>query len=269
MNHQTLQLDDNRTFAWRETGEGTPLVLVHGWSMSSAVFAEALAELSSDFRVLAPDLRGHGFSSPGDVYHLEALANDLLQWLDALGISQTHLLGWSLGGQVCMQLASRAPERVEKLALVCSTPRFCSGDDWEGGLSPTQVRAMERNLKRNFLGTMGDFFFSMFAGEQHPPERYRQILKESVRSVPQIDPKVSVGGLLTLRDSDLRTVAAQLKLPVLVHYGALDTITPRLAGDWLAENIPGATRVCDDLCGHAPFFSRPGETFAMWREYFA
>jgi len=269
MNHQTLELRDGHALAWREAGQGAPLVLVHGWSMSSAVFIEALAALSADYRVLAPDLRGHGYSSPGEPYHLEALSEDLLFWLDALGVVNAHFLGWSLGGQVCMQIASDAPQRIKKLALVCSTPRFCNGDGWEGGLSPTQVRAMERNLKRNFLGTMGEFFFSMFAGEEHPPERYRQILKDSVRSVPQITPEVSVGGLMTLRDSDLRDVAEKLSCPTLVHYGALDLITPRAAGDWLADAIPGAEQVCEGSCGHAPFFSCPEKTFSVWREYFS
>jgi pimeloyl-[acyl-carrier protein] methyl ester esterase len=269
MSFATMSLNDGRTLAWREAGHGTPLVLVHGWSMSSAVFLEALEELSSDYRVLAPDLCGHGHSDPGEEYGLEKLADDLMQWLDHLGISSCNLLGWSLGGQVSMQMALNSPERFLKLALVCTTPRFCSGDGWEGGLSPTQVRAMERNLKRNFMGTMGDFFFSMFAGEQHPPERYRQILQRSVRSVPPITSEVSIGGLLTLRDSDVREHAEQLGCPVLVHYGALDTITPRAAGDWLSQKIPGARSVCVEGVGHAPFFSQPAETFELWREFFA
>lgn len=269
MSHATLTLDDGRVLAWREAGEGTPLVLVHGWSMSSAVFLEAIDELSSDFRVLAPDLCGHGHSEPGSDYRLEQLADDLMQWLDHLEISSCNLLGWSLGGQVCMKMVTSAPERFQKLSLVCATPRFCSGDGWEGGLSPTQVKAMERNLKRNFMGTMGDFFFSMFAGEQHPPERYRQILQQSVRSVPPISSEVSINGLLTLRDSDIRRTAEKLGCPVLVHYGELDTITPRAAGDWLAQQIPGARKVCVEGVGHAPFFSQPVETFKLWREFFS
>ena len=269
MSHATMTLGDGRTLAWREAGEGPPLVLVHGWSMSSAVFLEALDELSSAYRVLAPDLRGHGHSEPGAGYRLEQLADDLMLWLDHLDISSCNLLGWSLGGQVCMQMVISAPERFQKLALVCSTPRFCNGDGWDGGLSSTQVRAMERNLKRNFIGTMGDFFFSMFAGEQHLPERYRQILQRSVRSVPPISAEVSVAGLLTLRDSDVRGYAEKLDCPVLVHYGALDAITPSTAGDWLSQQIPGARSVCVEGVGHAPFFSQPAETFELWREFFA
>jgi len=269
MSHRVLTLSDGRTCAWREAGEGSPLVLLHGWSMSSAVFLEALTALSARFRVLAPDLRGHGYSSPAPGYTHDALAGDVSAWLDALHLRSFSLLGWSLGGQVAMQLAEREPERVARLALVCSTPRFCNGEGWEGGLSSTQVRAMERNLKRNFMGTMADFFFSMFAGEQHPPERYRAILKESVRSVPPISSEVSIAGLLTLRDGDLRAAAARLSCPTLVHYGALDTITPRHAGDWLAKAIPGARSVCVQNVGHAPFFSRPEETFALWEEFFA
>jgi len=269
MSSHQLRFDDGRVLAWREAGEGPPLVLLHGWSMSSAVFLETIEVLSPIFRVLAPDLRGHGFSSPAQDYSHEAMARDVSSLLDQLDIKGYGLLGWSLGGQVAMQLAGHEPERVERLALVCSTPRFCNGDGWEGGLSPAQVRAMERNLKRNFAGTMADFFFSMFAGEQHPPERYRSILQKSVRSVPPISGEVSIAGLLTLRDGDQRDTATRLSCPTLVHYGELDTITPRRAGDWLAASIPGARSVCIQGVGHAPFFSRPQESFTLWREFFA
>jgi len=269
MNHQSIKFSDGRTFAWREAGAGKPLVLIHGWSMSSAVFINACEALANDYHVLAPDLRGHGYSSPGDGYGLDELSTDVQYWLDVLELDNVDLLGWSLGGQVSIRFAVEQPGRVNKLALVCTTPRFCNGDGWEGGLSPTQVRAMERNLKRNFAGTMGDFFFSMFAGEEHTPQFYKDILQQSVRSVPQIDSLVSLGGLMTLRDTDLRNMVSALTCPTLVHYGALDTITPRAAGDWLADNISGADSCCDETCGHAPFFSRSEETYSLWREFFA
>ena len=166
-------------------------------------------------------------------------------------------------------MAVDSPQRVRRLALVCSTPRFCNGDGWEGGLPATQVKAMERNLKRNFAGTMGDFFFSMFAGESLPPERLRQILRESVRSVPPAASEVSVAGLSTLRDSDLRATARRLSCSTLVHYGDRDVITPPAAGVWLSENIDGAHRHCAIGLGHAPFFSAATTTFEVWREFFA
>ncbi|TLM62995.1 MAG: alpha/beta fold hydrolase, partial [Deltaproteobacteria bacterium] len=66
--------------AWRESGTGRPLVLVHGWSLSGAAFAELAASLDG-FRVLLPDLPGHGQSTPPAGVSLPALAGDLAAWL--------------------------------------------------------------------------------------------------------------------------------------------------------------------------------------------
>jgi len=269
VSHQSLTLPDGQTIAWREAGSGPPLVLIHGWSMSSAVFVEAIEALAPGFRVLAPDLRGHGYSSPGNEYALPGLAGDVLRWLDALEIPSCGLLGWSLGGQVAMRLAVDHPERFTRLALVCATPRFCSGDDWDGGLPPTQVRVMERNLRRDFNATLVDFFYRMFAGETIPPARFQQILRASVRSVPPIRSEVTLGALQTLRDADLRETAASLNCPTLVHYGSLDAITPPEAGAWLSRAIPGCREARVEGVGHAPFFARPDPSFALWREFFA
>jgi len=269
MSHRVQTLADGRTLAWREAGSGRPLVLLHGWSMSSAVFLEAIEALAPTFRVLAPDLRGHGYSSPGEDYSLGSLSDDVRCWLDSQGIGGCSLLGWSLGGQVAMQLAARLPERVERLALVCATPCFCSGEGWDGGLPATQVRAMERNLKRDFNATLVDFFDRMFAGEAFPQERRAQILRDCVRSVPPIRSEVTLGALQTLRDADLRELAKRVACPTLVHYGALDIITPAAAGSWLAHTIAASREACVEGVGHAPFFSRPAESFALWREFFA
>ena len=94
---QRQMLLDGRLFAWRELGVGQPLVLLHGWSMSSAVFNEALDRLATHFRVLAPDLRGHGHSAPGPDYALSSLAADVSAWCDALQVGPVNPPGWSLG----------------------------------------------------------------------------------------------------------------------------------------------------------------------------
>ena len=134
-------LADGRMIFYREAGSGQTLLLLHGWSMSSAVFQEVMQLLANDFHVLAPDLSGHGASElSGTNLDLDMLAADLEELLGLLQTDTVHLLGWSLGGQVALQMVKRDQIQIEKLILVATTPLFVSTTDWQNGLPPTQVR---------------------------------------------------------------------------------------------------------------------------------
>ena len=97
---QRCQLGNGRQLAWREWGNGSPLLMLHGWSMSSAVFAEVAQILGQYFRVLCPDLPGHGASDPAPDTSLPAFSEILGEWYLTLQLPAAALLGWSLGGQV-------------------------------------------------------------------------------------------------------------------------------------------------------------------------
>ena len=110
------KLADSREIFYRESGTGPVLVLLHGWSMSSAVFLEVLPQLAKSHRVLAVDLPGHGASELDDIdYSLDTLAGNVEAWLQQLGLNRCALLGWSLGGQVALQMHLR--RRVGKIAF--------------------------------------------------------------------------------------------------------------------------------------------------------
>jgi pimeloyl-[acyl-carrier protein] methyl ester esterase len=259
-------LADNRRLSYREAGSGRPLILLHGWAMSSAVFAEALVELGADFRVLAPDLRGHGESAEREGYAFTDFAADIEEWMVGLDLCDAAAVGWSLGGQVLLELYPRLRSRISRLVLVGTTPRFAAGPDWQAGLPEVQVRAMARDLKRNYLKTMGDFFALQFAGEELSRERYRQIVDFAVRGGRLPDPTVVVAALETLRTFDLRERVAAIDCPALVVHGTLDRITLPDAGRWLADHLPKA-RLEMLPAGHVPFLSQPAAVFALWRDF--
>ena len=252
---------------YRESGRGRPLVLLHGWSMSSAVFAEALSAFSNDYRVLAPDLRGHGDSEAGPGYRLADLTGDIRQWMEGLELDGVLLLGWSLGGQVAMELAKDSPVRIQKLILQSTTPRFTSADDWDAGLPPGQVRAMMRDLNRNYRKTMGDFFAMQFAQEEMPRDRFWKVVDFAVREgkLPPVD--VALAVLETLARENQCPDLHLIDLPVLVVHGELDRITPTAAGRYLADRIAGSRYTMIEGCGHAPFLSLPEQVFSTWWEF--
>jgi pimeloyl-ACP methyl ester carboxylesterase len=107
-----------------EAGEGPPLVLLHGWPQHWWCWRRVVAPLAERHRVIAPDLRGHGWTdAPPRGYEKEALASDVLALLDALGLERVRLIGHDWGGWVGFLLCLRAPARFERfLALNTAHP---------------------------------------------------------------------------------------------------------------------------------------------------
>src|SRR6478752_7096786 len=115
-----LDLHGDRV-AYREAGAGEALLLIHGMAGSSATWRAVLPQLSKKYRVVAPDLFGHGESAkPRGDYSLGAFAVSLRDLLDELGITRATVVGQSLGGGVAMQFVYQHPDYCRRLILMNS-----------------------------------------------------------------------------------------------------------------------------------------------------
>ena len=95
------------------------MVCLHGVNAHGRRFRKLAEErLQRRFRVLAPDLRGHGFSDWEPPWTIATLAHDVLETLDAIGIRRARFVGHSLGGRLVLELAALDPGRVERAALL-------------------------------------------------------------------------------------------------------------------------------------------------------
>ena len=104
------------------------VVLIHGWGLHAIVFDDIVPALLERFRVTVVDLPGMGQSPlPNDDYTLDFLADQVL----AIMPEQAHLLGWSPGGLVALAMAEKAPQRVESVVTVATSPRFTAAADWQ------------------------------------------------------------------------------------------------------------------------------------------
>lgn len=111
------------TVAYRDIGAGEPLLLLHGFSGAGEMWDPVVSDLGSRYRLIVPDLRGHGQSSNPLAYftHADAAA-DILGLLDVLGIAQARAVGFSSGGMVLLHMGTSQPDRLSHIALVGSTP---------------------------------------------------------------------------------------------------------------------------------------------------
>jgi pimeloyl-[acyl-carrier protein] methyl ester esterase len=268
MTRHAFRLADGRVLAWQEQGEGPSLVLLHGWSLSGAAFSE-LAGLLNDFRVLIPDLPGHGHSSPPTTATLPALADDLTVWLAAVATFPVFLGGWSLGGMIAMELAARREIPIDRLLLLATTPRFTTAADWPHGLPAGQVRALRRDLVQRFETTLADFLALAFAIGEIDAARLRAIHAFAVRPGGLPDRVTAAALLDLLAGQDQRELPPRIGCPALVVHGTLDRVAPVAAGRVLAASLPrGRLQELADT-GHAPCWTRPAAVAHAVRELWA
>jgi pimeloyl-[acyl-carrier protein] methyl ester esterase len=240
---------------YEDAGLGAPVILVHGWSLSSAAFAEEIAVLSRTSRAIAPDLRGHGRSA-GTAFGLEDLAHDVSALASALSLERAVVVGWSLGAQVALAALPLLGRRAAALVLVGGTPRFTLGDGWAHGVPARSVDVLAHRVRRDAARAAARFFDGMFV-EGELDDEGRRRADRVLAAVPPPDPAAALAGLEILAREDLRPGLATVDVPTLLVHGALDPICPVGASRAMADAIPSSRLAVVQGAGHAPFVSRP------------
>lgn len=230
------------------------LALLHGWGMNAGVFDPMRERLSARFDVQTLNLPGHGGREDLDDTGLSAWATDLAGQLP----QGATVLGWSLGGQVALRAAWAFPQTIARVVLLSTTPCFVTAADWPHALDDAELMHFGDALLAQPDATLLRFLSLQtrgVAGQKSLLHTLRKILAAS----PAPTPAALAAGLALLRTADLREDAKQLRQPVLVVHGGLDTLTPKAAGDWLAAHIPGARLLALPRAGHAPHLSHPDD----------
>lgn len=116
---------DGVTTNYHDAGEGPPVLMIHGSGPGVSAFANwrlTIRDLSPEFRLLAPDMLGFGYSdrAADDVYTVDRWLDQLLGFLDAMDVDRVHVIGNSFGGSMALALAIHHPERVDRVVLMGS-----------------------------------------------------------------------------------------------------------------------------------------------------
>lgn len=235
-------------------GQGSPLVLLHGWALHSGLWGPLLPWLAARHRVHAVDLPGHGHSAVTDPYTLDAI----VAAVDAAVPAGEPLavLGWSLGGAVAMAWARARPARVARLALVCTSPRFIAGPDWPHAMGEATLARFGDELSVAYRITLQRFLSLQLHGSDQGRAALA-LMRKHLFARGEPAPEVLGAALRILGAIDLRADAASIVQPTRVIAGDRDTLAPAAAGRWLAATMPGATYAEIAGAGHAPFLSHP------------
>ncbi|MFC9768695.1 alpha/beta fold hydrolase [Rhodococcus jostii] len=251
---------DGTPLVYSVTGapDARTLVLLHGWAQSSKCWGPGvLDELAARYRVIAVDLRGHGYSGAPDTgYDDSAIwAGDVAAVLTAEGVtSGAVLLGWSYGGLViCDYLASHGTSAVDGVVLVGAITSIGRGE--AGGKVGAAMRAAipgamseEPREAIRALGAFGNAFTG-------PPEgkgaQSQALFGASLATPPRV--RAALFNRSASHDDLLRS----LDVPVLVLHGTEDSVVDVSAGRHAAELIPQARASFWEGCDHGPFVEDP------------
>jgi pimeloyl-[acyl-carrier protein] methyl ester esterase len=243
-------------------GSGPDLVLLHGWGLNIRVWDGLVQELGDRFRMIAVDLPGHGRSAWGAGGGTPAEQAWLLHTTLASVSNRYSLLGWSLGGQIALDLAAAMPGQIDKLVLVAATPRFAHSADWPYGMQPAVIAKLATQLRQNYRQTVRDFLELQVRGSVEGSSVLEQ-LRHALFVHGEAQPEALEAGLNTLATSDLRPTLPHVKLPTLVIAGQHDRITAPAASQVLAQALPNARYVEMRRAAHAPFLSHRKEFAAL------
>jgi len=248
-----------------DAGHGHPLVMLHGWSQSAAMFRHQIQEFSGRTRVIVPDLRGHGLSEkPSFGYRIARLARDLAILLNALQVKSADLMGWSMGASVLWSYIDQfGSDRIRKLILVdepacvVKLPTLSAQEIAEAGaiidlpglhtLLAGLTGPDSPSIRRGFLDSM--------LSPQADAALRQWLLSENLQM-----PAVHAATLLLHHATqDWRDLIPRIDVPTLVIGGEASHVDPR-SQQWIARQIPGSKLEiisASDRGSHFPFVENP------------
>ena len=234
--------------------DGAPvLVLSNSIGSTSAMWDPQVPSLAERFRVVRYETRGHaGAPVPDGPYALDDLGGDVVALLDRLGVERAHFAGLSLGGMTGMWLGVNAADRIDRLALLCTSAMLARDTDWA---------ARARTVREEGTGAIAaatvERWFTEAFREANPDvaERWRATI--AATPAEGYAGCAEAIGAMDLED-DIRSVRA----PTLVIAGRHDPATPPPHGELIASRIPGARLELVDGA-HLSNYERPDEVTAL------
>jgi pimeloyl-ACP methyl ester carboxylesterase len=256
---------DGREIAFVDQGSGDPLLFVHGLGSNLSLWRETMDAFDDSHRVLALDLPGYGLSGKENVpATMSFFSNVVTGFLDKRGIDTVTVVGVSMGGQVSLTLALKAPERVRRLALVSPagiepfTPK--EGEALKQattaeGIVTSADEQVRQNTVLNFANWSEEYAWII-------EQRHALSEREDFEAYAEANAR-SVAGML---ESDVRDRLDEIDVPALVLFGAGDKLIPNQylhenmttadVAERAQETLPNATVQLVDGAGHLLMLER-------------
>jgi non-heme chloroperoxidase len=250
-----IEVEKNVKLHVTDLGEGKPVVLIHGWPLSDAMYEYQYADLiQKGYRVIGITLRGFGLSDkPGGAYNYDVYADDIKVILDKLKIENATIGGFSMGGATVIHyVAKYNAAHVSKLALFgAAAPLWTKRADFNYGFWTKEdvdgLIALNNTNRPQLFENFGKIFpataTSVSAGQG--------VWLGTIQA--QASPYAMGESLKALRDTDLRDDLKKIKIPTLILHGTQDKICSYELAEQMHQSIANSTLVPFEKSGHALF----------------
>ena len=230
-----------------DDGPGPVVVLLHGFPMDRSIWSHQRSSIGAIYRLITPDLRGHGrTAAPDGIYSIDAMADDVIETLDALQLTEPLVLGGlSMGGYVALSIAERYPDRIK--ALILTNTRAAAD---------TPEAAAKREQNAHWVESSGDIepviaamipkLFAESTVKNHP-----EVVKKLHQHMSRTVPRAVVGALRGMAARPDRTdFLSRIAVPTLVIAGIEDAVVPPAEARAMAKAIPSGHFVEVPHAGH-------------------
>jgi len=242
---------NNITIAYNEYGNGDPLIFVHGFPFSSAMWESQAKYFSQQFRVISYDIRGHGESEVGDgQFFLEDFVEDFFSLLDVLRCEKVIAVGLSMGGYILLRAYEKTPERFRALVL-CDTKSEADSNDVKLKRA-IQAKEVKTHGVRYFADGFLNAVFAKRTFFDLSDEFENTNAVETIRGIILQTSPISIAGTLLALASrtDTTHVLSSITIPTLLLVGENDVLTPPSTMQAMKEIIPHATLNILSNAGH-------------------
>lgn len=246
---QLVQVGDIK-MGYRIYGQGYPLVLIMGYGSTMKLWEPGLIQsLSSSFKVIVFDNRGMGGTEVGQrPFSIEQFAEDTVGLLDALGLQEAHVLGWSMGALIAEEVALRYPGKVNKLILYaayCNANLYPSAPEVIQKLRDSTGTPQERGMR--FISTLFPSDWLRSNGQRIKEIFYRPMGNLPPQSMSKQSRAIGIWKGCCDR-------LGEIKNPTLIIAGADDVLVPARNADYLTAKIPKAQLFLVENSGHGLMF---------------
>ena len=240
-------LSDGLTISYRTAGNGDlAIIFIHGFGATSIVWKNQVKSLSETATIVAPDLRGWGYSSKpkGNRYRIQDHMNDITNLVSSLGLDKFVLAGSSMGGLLALSYYFRNRNKVKALLLVGTRAR--ARKDLDGLIQRARSSEYKKIIREAALNS--------FSGNSQKAAQ-NQVLIGAMRATRDC----VLHTLEAFRNFDLTDRITQIDIPTLIIFGREDNITPINEALYLNRKIENSSLELIDHSGHLPMFERPDE----------
>jgi 3-oxoadipate enol-lactonase len=245
----------NFNLSYDDLGEsGTPVIFLHGYPFSKAMWRKQIDFLQTTNRVIACDIRGFGDSEDeSSILSIDLFAEDLLQFMDSLKIEKAIVCGLSMGGFIALNAHKRFPERFEALIL-CDTQ--CIADT--AAVKEKRYKTID-DISTNGVKNFNDGFIENVFHKDSLSNK-KELVEELRKVVFENSQHIITAGLTALAErTETCSTLGAISIPTMIICGREDTVTPLAQSDFMHQMIEGSTMHVIDNAGHVSNLEHPDE----------